>query len=71
MLSRLVVAAALLFGTGIFAYAREEIRLREGIAPGSGKWAHTEAVTSSAGGTAMIRDVVDPSMTAYLPDPLT
>jgi acetyl esterase/lipase len=71
MLSRLIVTGAFLIGTCFPGYAQEEIRLWEGKAPGSEKWTHQEVVTSSANGIAMIRDVVDPSMTAYLPDPPT
>jgi acetyl esterase/lipase len=71
MLFRLIVTGAFLIGTCFPGYAQEEIRLWEGKAPGSGKWTHQEVVTSSANGITMIRDVVDPSMTAYLPDPPT
>jgi len=71
MLSRLIIAGAFLIGTCFPGYTQEEIRLWEGKAPGSEKWTHQEVVTSSANGIAMIRDVVDPSMTAYLPDPAT
>jgi acetyl esterase/lipase len=68
MLSRLIVTAALFIWTCLSGYAQEEIRLWEGKAPGSEKWTHQETSTSSANGKVIIRDVVDPSMTAYLPD---
>lgn len=71
MLFKLTAAGAFLFGTCFSGYAQEEIHLWEGKAPGSEKWIHQEIVTSSANGITMIRDVVDPSMTAYLPDPST
>jgi dienelactone hydrolase len=71
MLSRLIVSGALLIGTCFSGYAQEEIRLWEGKAPGSEKWTHQEVSTSSANGIVIIRDVVDPSMTAYLPEPST
>jgi dienelactone hydrolase len=71
MFSRLVIAGALLIGTCSFGYAQEVIRLWEGKAPGSEQWTHQEVITSSANGIATIRDVVDPSMTAYLPDSST
>jgi len=71
MFYRLVVIGVLLFGVCFSGYAQEEIRLWEGIAPGSEKWTHHEVRTSSANGIAMMRNVVDPSMTAYLPDPST
>jgi hypothetical protein len=69
MLFRLIVTGALLIGACFSGYAQEEIPLWEGKAPGSEEWTHREVVTSSANGIAMIRDVVDPSMAAYLPDP--
>ena len=71
MFPRLMIIGALLIGTCFSGYAQEEIRLWEGKAPGSEEWTHQEVVTSSANGITMIRDVVDPSMTAYLPDPST
>jgi acetyl esterase/lipase len=71
MLSRLIVTGALLIGTCSSGYAQQEIRLWEGEAPGSEKWTHQEVSTSSANGVVTIRDVVDPSMTAYLPEPST
>jgi dienelactone hydrolase len=68
MLSKLILVLALLIGTWSSGYAQEEIRLWEGKAPGSEQWTHKEISTSSASSIVMIRDVVDPSMTAYLPD---
>lgn len=69
MISRLIVTGFLIIGICISGCAQEEIRLWQGKAPGSEDWTHQEARTSSAAGTTMIRDVVDPSMTVYLPDP--
>jgi hypothetical protein len=71
MLSRFIVAGALLIGACFSGYAQEVIRLWEGKAPGSEQWTHQEAITSSANGIATIRNVVDPSMTAYLPNSST
>jgi dienelactone hydrolase len=71
MLSRLIVAGALFVGTCSLGYAQEVIRLWEGKAPGSESWTHQEVSTPSANGISTIRDVVDPSMTAYLPEPST
>ena len=71
MLSRLIVAGALFIGTCFSGYAQEIIRLWEGKAPGSETWTHQEVITTSANGIVTIRDVVDPSMTAYLPEPST
>jgi acetyl esterase/lipase len=69
MFSRLLISGAFITGICFSGYAQEEIRLWEGKAPGSEQWTHQESRTSSASGTVMIRDVVDPSMTAYLPEP--
>jgi acetyl esterase/lipase len=71
MLSRFIVASALFVGTCSLGYSQEVIRLWEGKAPGSESWTHQEVVATSANGIATIRDVVDPSMTAYLPEPST
>ena len=45
------------------------IRLWEGVAPGSADWTHDEQSMSSADGAVeRVRNVVVPTMTAYLPD---
>ena len=45
------------------------IRLWEGAAPGSEDWTHDEQSMASAGGAVeRVRNVVVPTMTAYLPD---
>jgi dienelactone hydrolase len=51
------------------AYAQETIRLWEGKAPGSESWTHQEKSSSFQGGGTIVQDVVDPTITAYLPDP--
>jgi acetyl esterase/lipase len=71
MFPRLIITAAFFIGTCFYGYTQEEIRLWEGKAPGSEQWTHEEVVTSSAKGINMIRDVVDPSITAYHPDSST
>jgi dienelactone hydrolase len=71
MFYRPIIIGVFLVGTCFSGYAQEEIRLWEGKAPGSENWTYQEVRTSSADGIVMIRDVVDPSMTAYLPDPST
>lgn len=71
MLPRLIVAGVLFIGISFPGYAQEVTRLWEGKAPGSESWSHQEVSTTSANGIATIRDVVDPSMTAYLPEPST
>jgi acetyl esterase/lipase len=49
--------------------AQEIIRLWEGKAPGSENWTHQERTSTFPGGGTVIQDVVDPTITAYLPDP--
>jgi len=71
MLSRLIVIGALLIGTCSSGYAQEVIRLWEGKAPGSEEWTHKEVSTTSANGIVTARNVVDPSMTVYLPEAST
>lgn len=71
MLPRIIVAGALFVGTCLSGYAQEVIRLWEGKAPGSETWTHQEVATTSEHGIVTIRDVADPSMTAYLPEPST
>jgi acetyl esterase/lipase len=71
MLSRLIIAGVLFVGTCFSGYSQEVIRLWEGKAPGSETWTHQEVSTTSTNGAITIRDVVDPSMTAYLPEPST
>jgi hypothetical protein len=51
------------------AYAQETIRLWEGKAPGSESWTHQEKSSAFPGGGTIVQDVVDPTLTAYLPDP--
>jgi dienelactone hydrolase len=49
--------------------AQETIRLWEGKAPGSENWTHQEKTSTFPGGGIIVQDVVDPTITAYLPDP--
>ncbi len=71
MASKTILSATFLICICHFGYAQEEIRLWEGKPPGSEHWTHEQATTSSAKGILMIRNVVDPSMTVYLPEPST
>jgi dienelactone hydrolase len=71
MLSKFIVAGALFVSTCFPGYSQEVIRLWEGKAPGSETWTQQEVSTTSANGMVTIRDVVDSSMTAYLPEPST
>jgi len=71
MLARFIVTVTLIAGACFSGYAQEEIRLWKEQAPGSEQWTHQEVRTSGAGGIVLIRNVVDPSMTVYLPEPST
>ena len=44
------------------------IPIWDGVAPGSETWKQTEVVYKDGGGRTMIRNVVKPTLTAYLPD---
>lgn len=50
-------------------YSGEIIPLWKGKAPGSETWTHKETSVSFPGGRTVIRNVVDPSLTVYLPEP--
>ena len=50
-------------------YAQEIIPLWKGKAPGSENWDYKEEISTFSGGGTIVRNVVDPSMTVYLPDP--
>ena len=52
------------------ACAQQVIRLYPGAAPGSERWTIAETVRETPGGGAIISNVRDPSVTAYLPDPV-
>lgn len=51
------------------ACAQQVIRLYAGAAPGSERWTIAETVRATPGGGAIISNVRDPSITAFLPDP--
>jgi acetyl esterase/lipase len=67
----LTVLLILLFSTGIFSSvnAQETIPLWEGKAPGSEDWDYQEKTSSFPGGGLIVQNVVNPTITAYLPDP--
>jgi acetyl esterase/lipase len=48
--------------------AQETIPLWEGKAPGSENWDYQEKISSFPGGGSIVQNVVDPTITAYLPD---
>ena len=56
---------------GIFSSvnAQETIPLWEGKAPGSEDWDYQEKTSSFPGGGSIAQNVVNPTITAYLPDP--
>ena len=49
--------------------SQETIRLWEGKAPGSESWDYEETTASFGGGRTIIRNVVDPTLTVFLPEP--
>jgi acetyl esterase/lipase len=67
----LTVLLILLFSMGIFSSvnAQETIPLWEGKAPGSEDWDYQEKTSSFPGGGSIVQNVVNPAITAYLPDP--
>jgi hypothetical protein len=55
---------------GYTAHAQEVIRLYEGKAPGSESWTWQESVLTNANwGGRTAYNIVDPTITAYLPNP--
>ena len=56
------------FITGLACAQAPEIRLWPGKAPGTEQWTLPETVTTSAGGTRILSNVSDPTLTVYLPD---
>ena len=69
LLFKLSVIATLFISSFSVGYAQETIRLWEGKAPGSEAWDYQESITSIPGRGMNIRNVVDPSMTVFLPEP--
>jgi len=67
----LTVLLILLFSIGVFSSvnAQETIPLWEGKAPGSEDWDYQEKISSFPGGGSIVQNVVNPTITAYLPDP--
>ena len=49
--------------------AQETIPLWKGKAPGSENWDYQEKISSLPGGGSTVQNVVNPTITAYLPDP--
>jgi len=63
-----IITMILIPGINSSTNAQETIRLWEGKAPGSENWTHQEKISSFPGGGTIVQNVVDPTMTAYLPD---
>ena len=61
----------LILGINSSTNAQETIRLWEGKAPGSEDWNYQEKTSSFPGGGTVVQNVVDPTLTVYLPDPST
>lgn len=59
----------LMLGINASTSAQETIHLWEGKAPGSENWDYQEKVSSFPGGGSVVQNVVDPTITVYLPDP--
>lgn len=58
-----------LLGSPIATFAQQtEIKLWPGVGPGSDTWTHKEVDYRNAQGEAMVRNVVSPSITVFLPD---
>jgi acetyl esterase/lipase len=51
--------------------AGTELRLWQGKAPGSEQWSNPESITTSGSGDRVISNVIDPTLTVFLPDPAT
>jgi acetyl esterase/lipase len=51
--------------------AGTELRLWPGKAPGSEQWSHAEVITTSGSGDRVISNVIDPTLTVFLPDAAT
>lgn len=58
-----------LSGINFSTYAQETIPLWKGKAPGSEDWNYQEKISSFPGGGSIVQNVVDPTITAYFPDP--
>jgi acetyl esterase/lipase len=60
----------ILFAVAMTSQAQQlVIPVWPGVAPGSENWTQKEAATKSATGALLIRNVTQPTLTAFLPDP--
>lgn len=59
----------LLISGGLYAQQHKVVRVWPGKAPGSEDWTFSERVVESPGGGKTYSNIVDPTLTVYLPDP--
>lgn len=69
IISNVLLITFILFGIIFPVNAQEIVPLWKGKAPGSETWDHQEKTTSFPGGGSIVQNVVDPTITVYLPDP--
>jgi hypothetical protein len=66
---KLAICLLLPLAGALFAQQPGVIKVWPGKAPGSENWTFTEKVTEGPGGGKSYSNVVEPTLTAYLPDP--
>ena len=67
-MKKIIIMAAAVAVLHSFVHAQQVIRLYEGKAPGSENWNWSEKESPKNGfGTRLVYNVVDPTLTAYLP----
>jgi predicted esterase len=66
---KLATCLLLPLASALFAQQPRIIKVWPGMAPGSETWTFTERVTEGPGGGKTYSNVVEPTLTAYLPDP--
>jgi len=70
MKGKILISILLLSGFGNIIFAQqEEIPLWPGVAPGSEEWTQKEVMYLNDQGQQMVRNVVFPALTVYMPDP--
>jgi acetyl esterase/lipase len=66
---KLAILLLLAFSSSLYAQQGQVIRVWPGKAPGSEDWAFNENVQEGRDGSKTYSNVVDPTLTAFLPDP--
>jgi acetyl esterase/lipase len=69
MMRKLTIFLLLSFGSGIYAQQRPVVKIWPGKAPGSEEWTFSEKVATGPDGTKIYSNIVEPTLTAFLPDP--